>query len=264
MFATNVEAIKDFQLCARLYDYRYQDKVPETVMSRELAAQRYANTLRRVVAFFFYKRQAGITPSVNALLNRWEKLWFPKNMTAYDLAIEQHETWHNNLASFTTSAAASIMQFHEDFSNINADPILVEEPYDIPLTNEIKLQGSLDLVLRTTNKEYMVVMLSGQQKRPPMSSLLFDFAAMRYAFQYRSREKNPNVQYSLYDLGSAKPGFFEATPSVNDVKALIYWAKEIQSTDLFVPRRGFSAHCKGCSFDEPCSKWNKWPELKQP
>ena len=260
MFSTSVEAIKDYQLCARMYDYRHQDQLPEAIYARDLMSERYQNTLQQVVSFFFYKKQGGYIPSVNSLLNRWERLWFPKNITAYDISIEQHETWHRNESSYTTAATASILQFHEDFSKLNVDPLVIEEAYDVPIGKTIKLQGKFDYILRTKNKEYMVIHLSSKLKRPPMSALAFEFAAMRYAFNYRMGEAAPSVKYYMYDLGSAKPGFVEAKPLDSDVRALIYWAKELESTKLFVPRRGFSAYCRGCPFDKQCSEWNEWPK----
>lgn len=259
--ALTVQSIKDYQVCALLYDYRHKQKLSEPVYGRELAAQRFELTLRKVISFFFYKKQAGITPSYNALVNRWEKLWFPKDMTAYDLALEQHETWHGNTSSYATSGTVSLMQFHESFYNDPSLPILINENFTVPIGKTVRLAGHIDLVLRHDDL-YRVFILSTKSKRPTMGSLLLDFAALKYAFEYRN-DTPRRAEYYLYDVASAKPGLFRASPSSQDVRALFYWATQAAHADVYAPRRGLTAHCRGCAFDEMCAEWSEWPTLEE-
>src|SRR3954469_24970284 len=114
MILVSSKSILDYQTCARLYDYRHNDQLYEITPKRELLADRFENTLKRVLSFFFYKRQGGITPSYSALLSRWERLWFPKDMSSYDLVIEQHESAYGNMASYSNEAAAALLQFYDD------------------------------------------------------------------------------------------------------------------------------------------------------
>ena len=218
------ESIRDFQICALLHDYRHRQKLGEPIFGRELMAQRYENTLKKIVSFFFYKKQAGLTPSYNALLNRWEKLWFPKNMTAYDLALEQHETWHGNIASYSNAAAMALMKFHEDFEDDGWEPLLISEQFLVPLTSNIRIAGTFDLVLRK-DKNHKIVMISGRQKRPTIGSLVVEFAILKHAFESRHDEKKA-AKYAFYDVGSVRPGFVNAAPTRKDVDALFYWAIE--------------------------------------
>lgn len=255
MYTTTVASIKDYQLCARLYDYRYNLNLSEPVLGRDLLSTRYENTLKKVVTFFFYKKQGGITPSYNALLNRWERLWFPKDMTAFDMASEQHASWHGNLASFSNAAAASLLQFHEDFAEINADPIMIDEKFFIPLSKTVRLEGVVDLMLRSKSGTH-IIKWSASQKRPSISGLLLDFAALRAAIEYKTRT---NATYSIYDVGSAKPGIIGMSPKKQDVNALSFWAHDLAEAEVLVPRRGLTAYCKSCPFDEPCALWNEWP-----
>lgn len=257
MFSITVESLKDFQTCARLYDYRHQDKLETPVYARELLSQRFESTLQKVVYFFFYKKQAGITPSYNALLNRWERLWFPKGTDAYDIAMEQHESWHGNLASCSNAATGNLMKFHEDFMSLNADPIVIDEKYHVPLTRTIRLDGSIDIVLRS-GSSYSVIKWSAKQRRPAMGSLLADFSALRFAFEYRMRLRG--ARYYLYDLGSSKPGLIEVYPNDDDMNAFLFWAQELTEEKVFAPRRGLTSYCRGCEYDKPCSEWNEWPD----
>lgn len=251
------DAIKDFQICALLYDLRHKETIGEPILGRELLARRYEETLKRVASFFFYKKQSGNTPSYNAILNRWEKLWFPKEMTPYDMAVEQHEAWHGNLASYNTDAAVALMKFHEDFADDSWQPILIDEKFLVPLTREVRISGQFDLVLRK-GEEHRVVKYAGRLRRPPMNTLMMDFAVLRHAFESRNEQRR-KVSYHLYDLGSSKPGFVKARPTKSDLNALHFWVNQAAKTEVYAPRRGLTAYCRGCPFDRPCSMWNHYP-----
>lgn len=248
-----VPQVKDFMVCELFYKYRYLDKEHESISGREQMTRRFESTLKRVASFFFYKKQGGITPSYNSLLNRWEKLWFPKDMTAYDLAVEQHEVVHGNLASLSNSAAITLMQFHEDFAGDKADPVLIDEKFLVPMGKDTRLEGTIDLVTRLGD-EYKLYKWAVRQKRPALGSLTLDFAAQRLAFEFRNEVKK-KVSYTLYDIGSARPGSIAVDPSESDVRALRFWADEAASTKIFVPRRGLTSYCRGCVFDKPCSNF---------
>lgn len=250
-----VEAVKDYQVCERFYDYRYNDKEPESILGRELIAQRFENTLKRVASFFFYKKQAEIVPSYNALLNRWEKLWFPKDMTAYDLAIEQQDINHGNLSSYSNAAAAALEQFHAIFSKDKSDPILIDEPFTLTLSKNTRLEGRIDLMLRDKNR-CKVIKWTGRRKGN--NALILDFSAMRMAID--EREVRPKgLEFGLYDLSSVKGKYEEFEVSQSDVDSLKYWINDIESKDIYVPRRGLTSYCRSCPFDKQCAEWNGWP-----
>lgn len=255
-----VDAIKDFQVCELFYDYRYQQNEHENILGRELMMQRFENTLKKVASFFFYKKQADSTPSYNAILNRWEKLWFPKDMTAYDLAVEQHGISHGNIASFSNIAAAALERFHDAFSQDSGQPILIDETFLVPIgRSNTRLEGKLDLVLRNGD-DYRVIKWSARPNKPGINSLLLDFAAQRYAFEHRN-DTPKKVEYQLYELASSASDFAKIEqPRIADVRALKYWAVEIEAASSFVPRRGYTAYCKGCPFDEQCANFTAWPD----
>jgi len=250
VLTVGVEGIKDFQVCELYYQLRHRDKELEVLSSRDLMIRRFEATLRRVASFFFWKRQDGIIPSYSALLRRWERLWFPGDMDAYDIAVEQHEVARGNMASFTTTAAVAIMRFHEVFAADGlGDPIAIDQPFILPVGKELRIEGRYDLVLRQGN-EHRVVMFTSAPRRPPLSWFTMDFAAQRLSYENkRDREwRDINVSYSLYDLAGCNS------------KELLYWARLLQDkNDVFVPRRGFTTYCKTCPFDSTCRDWRKWP-----
>jgi hypothetical protein len=251
-------AIKDFQICARLYDYRHNEKMYERIERRDLMAQRFENTLKKIVSFFFYKKQGGTIPSYSALLNRWERLWFPKDMTGYDLTIEKLEPNHHNLASYGKEAAIALMKFYEDFAEDPGLPFLIDEKFEVPITRDIRINGYFDLVLRYKDS-HRVLLWSAKMRRPSISSVMVDFTIMKMAYEYRNQGKSVPTEYGMYDLTSAKPGFVPIEAKKEDENALKYWAVEAFNTEIFAPRRGLTYYCKTCPFDSPCSEWQEWP-----
>jgi hypothetical protein len=249
MTRLTVQAIKDYQVCSLFYSYRYEDKEYEPLNNRVLMADRFHETLTRVVAFFFYKKQSGVTPSYNAIINRWERLWFPKDMDAYDVAVEQHTVSHGNLTQYSTQAAKGLLKLYEDFEDKSIQPILIDEDYSVPIRSDIILDGTLDLVYRIDG-EYHVIKWVTTQKRPTMPSLVMEFAGTRAAYDHR-KPAGQKVNYAIYDLGSDNPGRVDY--DMTDVPAgmIEYWAEQAKLGE-FVPRRGYTAYCKGCPFDIPC------------
>lgn len=248
--------INDFMVCELFYECRHERNEPEQVEAHHILSDRFENTLKKVASFFFYKKQSGNVPSYNALLNRWEKLWFPKDMTAYDMAIERHEIRYNNMASYSNIAAASLEVFHDRFAEDNSIPIMIDEEFVVPFGGNIRLNGGFDLILKDKD-EYRIIKWHGRPKKP--KSTLLDFAALKYAFEYKSNKKK-KATYHLYNLATAKnPWLKIEQPLPDDVRALKYWADEIDDCDVFVPRRGFTAYCKSCPFDTTCLEWNGWP-----
>ena len=257
MLTLSADSIKDYQVCSFYFNEKYIQEANDATYSREQLAERFEVTLRRIVSFFFYKRQGGIIPSYNALLNRWEKLWFPKNVTAYDISTERHESAHGNLASYSNAAAAALLRFYEDFIDYKADPIIIDENFLIPIGDNLRLEGTFDLVLKKANS-FQVIKWSTKTKRPPLDSFTYDFAGLKAAYDYRNKSGRA-PEFLMYDLGSTNPGGVVMHPSTSDVKALIYWAnraKEAHDAELYVPRRGFTTYCRNCPFDRACKKFS--------
>jgi hypothetical protein len=70
MLKLTVAAIKDFQTCERLYDYRYKQELSEKIYSRDIYTNKFEITIKNILYYFWFKKQAGITPSYASLLNR--------------------------------------------------------------------------------------------------------------------------------------------------------------------------------------------------
>ena len=257
MLNLSVNAIKDFQICERLYDYRHREKTPETIYSRDLYSIKFENTIKNIIHFFWFKKQAGITPSYASLLNRWEKIWFPKDTSHYDITTEKHESAYGNVSSLTTQAAAVLLKFHETYSEIDLIPISIYDDYVISIDNTIRIEDKFDVIYREGNENY-VVKLMFNYKNSNHYMYQIDFAAMYLAFKNLHPGRMNQTKFGYIDLLSNNLSFNEYSINQQDIDSIEYWCDTINSKDVFVPRRGLTQYCKKCPFDAPCSKWNGW------
>jgi hypothetical protein len=257
MIKLNPEQIKDFQLCERLFDYRHNQNLPETIPGRALNAMRFENTLKSVVHFFFYKKQAGIVPSYASLLNRWEKLWFPKDTTAYDIMHEQHESLYGNMASLTTKAAGALLSLVENFSDTSIIPMGIDHEYIVPVIDGVYVEDKFDLIYYKDKKTYVIKWAFNHKMKNEFMHVA-EMASMYKAFFHQYGNKINTAEFGYYDLISPKPEFIRYDVGSGDIDALVYWCSEIQKEDTFPSRRGLTTYCKSCPFDKPCSKWVAW------
>lgn len=254
MLQVTTKSIKDYQTCSLLYRYRYLDQMPETIGGRDLLTERFENVLKDIVYFFFYKKQGGYTPSYSSLVNRWEKMWFGKDVSAYDIMTEQHESAYGNNASLTSKAANVLLNFHETFSSIESIPIAINEDYIFPITSKVKIKDKFDIILFQNNM-YYVIKFVFNYKNSHQYMYQVDFASAYAAFSHRNPSKIANMQVGYCDLLSQKVMFNQYDISKEDVDTLKFWCDEINDSKAHAPRRGLTWYCKQCPFDKPCSKW---------
>lgn len=257
MITLTSESIKDFQLCERLYDYRYLEKRPETIYSRDLYTQKFENSIKSIIHFFWFKKQGGITPSYSSLLNRWEKIWFPKDTSHYDIMTEQHESAYGNVASLTTQAAGILLRFHEMYSDMDIIPMSISEDYIINLTPNIRVEDKMDIIYRQGNENYVIKFIFNY-KNSQKYLYQVDFSIMYLLFKNHYGARINETKFGYIDLLSNNPQFNEYKITQEDIESIEYWCDTIYSKDVFVPRRGLTSYCKKCPFDTPCSKWSGW------
>jgi len=248
------KSIKDFQTCSLLYDYRHNQTMPETIGGRDILSERFENTLKDIIYFFFYKKQGGYTPSYSSLLNRWEKLWFSKDVSAYDIITEQHESAYGNNASLTSKAAAVLLSFHESFSDSSSIPIAINEDYIFPISKDVKIKDKFDVIL-AHNNQYYVIKLMFNYKNSHQYMYQIDFSTSYAAFSYRYPSKVSKAKIGYCDLLSQKVQFNQYDINNDDLVNLNFWCNEVSQCEKFIPRRGLTWYCKQCPFDKPCSKW---------
>jgi hypothetical protein len=252
-----IESIKDYQTCALLFNYRHQENRPETLSSREIFSTRFENTLKSVINYFFYKKQGGLVPSYSSILNRWEKLWFSENTTAYDLIHEQHESFYGNTASLTSKAAAVLLDFYNKNAERNYVPIAIDQQFYLPVEKNVKINSKFDLIL-FENGEYFVYKWVFNFRNSHNSLYQIDFSVLHEAFKHKFPDKINKARFGYYDLLSTSQEFVEYNVDQDDSKALKYWCATIEDDKKFVPRRGLTSYCKKCPFDLPCSNWKDW------
>lgn len=260
MITLTSSSVKDYIGCELFYELRHLHHEREPVEGRSIMQQRFDATLRKVAAFYFYRRQTGLMPSYNTLLKRWEKLWFPKDMDAYDIAVEQHSSLAN-FASYASNASMALLRFYEEFAQADVgDPIAIDQNFTVSLDRDVRMEGKFDLVLRR-RYEHRVVQWWTKTRMPPMDQMVLDFAALKHAYEWdRSQDwQEVSISYWLYNLATPTATLTKVEVGPDDVAAYLYWIRRIRDTELHVPRRGMSTLCRGCPFDAHCLSWRKWP-----
>jgi len=256
MNTISVQSLKDFQLCERLFDYRHQQKLPEKVYSRDIHTEKFEATIKSIICFFFFKKQGGIVPSYSSLLNRWEKIWFPKNVNSYDIFTEQHETAYGNAASLTSRAAGILLTFHEEYANSPYIPVAISEDYNLPI-GKLNLQDTFDIILYH-DKKYYVTKFIFNYKYSNRDLYRTDFCTLYKAYLNRHPKRIANTKFGFIDPLNQNVGFNEFHIRDEDLQYYEYWCDKILNTEILVPKRGLIPYCKKCPFDEPCSNWNGW------
>ena len=262
MLHITLQQLKDFQTCERLYDFRHNEQMAETIGGRQLLSTKFESTLKSIVHYFFYKKQAGVTPSYASLLNRWEKLWFPKDSSPFDIIYEQHETLYGNTASLTSKAAAVLLELIENFGEQNIIPIGIDEEFIVPITENVAVEDKFDLIYSKDKKIYVVKWVFNHKLKYE-SSYVFDFAVMNVAFVNKFHDKRSRTTFGYFDLMNQKSDFTEFSIETADLDALKYWCDSLYEEEIFPSRRGLTSYCKSCPFDKPCSKWVAWEKKEQ-
>jgi hypothetical protein len=257
MVKVNSAAIKDFQTCELLYDYRHAQKMPEAIVARNILSEKFENTLKSVINFYLYKKQSGLTPSYAALLNRWEKLWFPKDVSAQDIINDRHESAYGNMASLTTKAAGILLSFCNFFEDETIIPIGIAEEYNVPVGKSI-INDEFDLIFSKNNQIHVIKWVFNY-KDSHHYLYNVDFICMYYAYMIKNNGKAlNNVKFGYYDIMAPKHSIQLLDIYKEDVDSIEYWVSTIEGKKVFAPRRGLTYYCKRCPFDTPCSKWSQW------
>lgn len=258
-----VQGLKDFQACELYYKLENSDE-PQAEILTDLALMRdkYETDLKNVAFYYFYERQGELAPSFDALIRRWEKAWFPKDMDAYDMSIATQKVRKENLKDFSNMAVSALDVFYEQFDDMTATPIMVDENVVVPLSRTIRLHVRQDLVLYRAGR-FEVIKFIATRNNPRLFDYRLDLACSRLAFEHHhTEEQNRNTVYKLYNLGNPTSKFHTIPqPSERDIISAMYWAKEIEETKTFVPRRGFSSYCRGCKFDNQCLEYD-WTDIE--
>ena len=265
-----LQAVKDYKVCARYFDYKYIDKEPEELYFRKLLKNRYNMCLTKVIYFFFYKKMGGQIPSFNALINRWEKMWF-KDSDFFDIDTAIVDPRQESLVSLNSDATAVLLRFYEKWEQDEALPLNIATDIITPINDDLCITDTIDIAVRYKKRKghrYQNLKLYTGLPKPSVANYLLDFANIKASFDYRNvdkLEKEDTVEYLLYDLGTERrnDNIISMQVEQEDIDDLFYWANQIHKDEVFPSRRGLTVLCKECPFDEQCAKWDDWDGRKR-
>lgn len=260
MIILNSDKIRDFQSCELLYKYRHIDNELEPVYSRQISLERFQEEMKKIFTFFFYKKQGSNTPSYTALINRWERCWFSEDTTAEDITNASLIPTTANETSLSNRAATILMNFHNDFDNINYQPIIIDETMQYSFNSEIQIDSHIDLALRNPEKKaILVIKWTFRERSKGLQDHGLYFAMIDYILKNKSSlSKDHDFVYATYEVSSKTNQLKTYKLEQKHINAMQFWLKKINETNIYGPRRGLSTACKSCNFDEACISFNEY------
>ncbi len=248
--------IRDYEACARYYDFKYQDKVKLKKNTRQDRSQEFLDTIQKVANYYLYKKQAFGDPTLNSLWNRWQRDWYG-DMTAADIAKLQNSVQQRSKTGFSTRALQNLQLFFDDFKDIKGDQVFwLNEEYIVPILNQkASLTGKVDLVIRQ-KKEDTYHIYKWIDSTQTQSDWLYDIVAADYAFKYRYNFKGIKTRHFVWSFLGSKTGQTEISLERKDFQAMGYWADKLINDDVFMDRYGYSTYCKGCVYESKCLAWS--------
>lgn len=250
------EQIRDYEACARYYDFKYHDKLNLKKNTRLQRTEEFEETIHRVANYYLYKKQAFGDPTLNSLWNRWQRDWYG-DITAADIARMQNSVQQRSKTAYGTRALEVMQLFYDDFKDVKGDQVFwLNEDYIVPiLKQKATLSGKVDLVVRDKKTNTFSIYKWINSTNIP-SDWRYNLIAADYAFKYRYNFKDIKTRHFVWSFFGAKIGAAEIALESKDFASMGYWADEMINDKVFMDRYGYSTYCKTCPYEAQCLKWN--------
>lgn len=249
------QQIRDYEACARYYDFKYNDKLKERKNTRAARSQEFEDTIHKVANYYMYKKQAFGDPTLNSLWNRWQRDWYG-DTTPVEIAKMQNSVQQNSKVAYSTRALEVMQVFYDDFKDVKGDQVFwLNEDYIAPiLDKKAVLTGKVDLVIRQ-KKENRFHIYKWINSTEPLDSYTYELAAADYAFKYRYDFKDIETRHYVWSFYGSKIGKTEVQLEHKDFDTMGYWADQMINDEIFMHRYGYSTYCKGCPYETSCLRW---------
>lgn len=271
MLNITIDSLRDFQACPLYYKFEHLDNVKNRTTQLRVTRRLFKETLISIVNYFFYKKMSWQEPSYKVLESRWEKKWI-KDVSTKDLITNKTSATnaYPTDAYYTTKATSALRTFHKWFADSQAEVVLIDESFIVPLNKDVSLSGSFDCILRTARADgegydYQIYVWSVNLSNKSVDYWATHFAALDFAFRYRNNfASDLKVSYYLWDFTDPAPGVKQFLIDKKDHYVLKQWASSIATNHgHYYPVRGLSAYCKGCKFDKLCLKWSEAADSRE-
>jgi hypothetical protein len=239
--------LRDFQLCRHLYNRKHNDGLQErkNLPARELLGVEFDEALTKAVKWYYFELMAGNQPSFRALMWKWEKLWF-KNVTVADI-MQASDDPGKNRNSYNTDAHSILSNFINTHKN-PGDVYMFNEHYTVPLTDTIKISGTIDLVL-IKNRQVIIKQIAPKGPRAYSKGTELGYKLILDSVAFRHISGGNEHKVSMDYIKDNKTMDLSITDvDITNTKAL---ATEIEVCSNFYPSPG-CYFCNQCWFKKDC------------
>jgi hypothetical protein len=254
------EQIRDYEACARYYDFKHNDKIKVRSNSRSLKSQTFLDTVYRVASFYVFKKQSYEDPSLTSLLNRWQKDWYGPETKAIDLAKAKNSVQQNSQTAYSTRAIETLKLFYEDFSDLKADELFwLNEEYVVPITDKkIPLGGKADLVtLRKRSKQIDIYQWG--HTTISLDEWKYNLIGTEMALRHHHDLSEYTFKHHIWSFLGNSIGKRTFTLEQKDFDLMMYWLEQMQDDEIYASRFGHVVLCKTCPYAGKCNNW-KFPK----
>jgi CRISPR/Cas system-associated exonuclease Cas4 (RecB family) len=251
MTSVTAEEIRDFQLCKFLYQKKHIEKVitSMTLPQRDKLVYEFEDAVEKTIKYFYFETMNSNVPNLKNLFSRWERIWF-KNVTV-DNIIEEEDHPQKNINSYNTDAHAILNTFYKRNAKNPGEVVIINEAYEVPVTERTKARGQIDLVLRF-GKNIIIPHfgLRTQSQFGKGTERGYKIILDSIAYRHKTESTESRVRIELLKNGKT----IDTVVSDLELKQVKQLSDEIDGCTTFYSSAG-NWWCKNCQFSKLCGNW---------
>jgi hypothetical protein len=209
------------------------------------------DTISKTIKYFYFEVMNKNVISYKEMQKRFEKLWL-KEKTVKEI-INDENTPQKNVHHYTTEGLKVIHTFYKMNHKNPGQVIFLSENYNIPLTENTIINGTIDLAVKK-NGQITLPTYTSKGKVYFSEGNLGYYKTILDSIAFRSKT---GVMENHIQIISFKGGGYKEESLVIDklkVRQLKEVAEEINECIRFLPNHGYY-WCRNCKMEKYCSTW---------
>lgn len=242
----SMNEIMDYKSCPQLYKFRYIDSLPE----KKDLSDYFRECLKKTISYFYFCMIDKKEKSLNNLFQKWEQLWFSK---------EINENFpQNEIREGSNSAVNLIKNFYKYTCQEKIIPVAVDFRYEVTFEGDknIHVTGKIDLIKvvddKSRNRETDLVFFSYSSSMPDEFQSKIDLNTTMAAYAFRKNFDARESGVILCNIGKKQELVIHKTGSdfIRSQKILHNIVSGIENR-IFYPSDN-ALNCRKCKFRSFC------------
>jgi RecB family exonuclease len=235
--------ISTFKKCPKAFEYKYVEELPEAFVSIEA---HMGSSVHAALEWAYRERMAGKESGPTAVLDQYKQAFWNSDVLESVKVIKEGKTTSNY---FDDGKAMIVRFFKRIFERDTADTLLLEEKFEIFLTDEIIFRGIIDRVALGEDRMLRVIDYKTGKTGHPLDNLQLP----SYALFVFANNMDNEIRLCIEDLREQRT--VEAPFSRREVKSvrseLLGDIGQILETEVF--KTSPSILCLWCGYNHVCA-----------